>query len=93
MLEDLAEVVRLDRRERDHAAGYGLYLEPDAPYAALTFLQTHHATITKNDEAVARCNALYKEWIAKAEQSSVDNCRTQATNLWEHAEQLKEALQ
>jgi len=46
MLEELAEVVRLDRRERYHAAGYGLYLEPDAPYAALTFLQTHHATIT-----------------------------------------------
>jgi len=46
MLEELAAVVRLDRRERDHAAGYGFYLEPDAPYAALTFLQTHHATIT-----------------------------------------------
>ena len=65
MLEELAEVVRLDRRERDHAAGYGFYLEPDAPYAALTFLQTHHATITdmaKRLEAAER-DAARLDWL------------------------------
>ena len=60
--------------------------------SAYIFIRTHHAEIAQNAEAISRCTALYKDWIAKAEQASANNDRTQAANLWEHAEQLKEAL-
>ena len=83
MLEDLATIIALDGPKGNYSV---------ACTAALGYFRTHHAEIAQNAEAVARCTALYKEWVTKAAKSSEDNSRTQAANLWEHSEQLKEAL-
>ena len=56
--KDLAEVVRLDRKEKKHVEAYGFHIYPEAPQCALNILQAHHAEIAQNAKDARRLRAL-----------------------------------